>query len=245
MLKRKHIEFVAESPTAFGLGFGPRPAAQARPSWYQRMSARTQPDEQTHLVPAGNAWAPNATVRMCVPFSDAMSLGYVAVLESDVEVVPLQDGGINVRWATGRDLVSSHSETQVPGMPAPAAEGSRPDVWKWLSEWRVYTPKGYSILFTHPLNRHDLPFQIMSGVVDTDTYRMAVQFPFQFIGSVTEPFVIERGTPIAQIIPFKRDDWRSTTSQASEHEVKVDSIRYFGKVKRSYRQQYWAKKSYL
>jgi hypothetical protein len=68
------------------------------------------------------------------------------------------------------------------------------------------TPPGYSSLITHPLNRHDLPFITLSGLVDTDMTMARGNLPF-FLKEGFEG-VIPAGTPMFQIIPFKRENWQ-------------------------------------
>ena len=68
-------------------------------------------------------------------------------------------------------------------------------------------PEGYSALYTHPLNRFELPFLTMSGIVDNDHVRLPGTMPFFFLKAVTG--IIPAGTPYAQIFPFRREHWQS------------------------------------
>lgn len=74
----------------------------------------------------------------------------------------------------------------------------------------IKTPPGYSCLFVSPLNNKDDRFEIISGIVDTDTYENFINFPIVINGDKYPNLetTIERGTPYVQIIPFKRDDWK-------------------------------------
>jgi len=47
----------------------------------------------------------------------------------------------------------------------------------------------------------------MPGIVDTDKYFAPVNFPF-VINDPKFEGLIPKGTPIAQVIPFKRDGWK-------------------------------------
>ena len=47
----------------------------------------------------------------------------------------------------------------------------------------------------------------MPGIVDTDTYKASVNFPFVLNEPDTFEGLIPAGTPIAQVIPFKRESW--------------------------------------
>ena len=68
------------------------------------------------------------------------------------------------------------------------------------------TPEGYSLLVINPLNRFDLPFLTTNGIIDSDMYTISGLIPFflkdNFVG------LIPKGTPYAQVIPFKREDWK-------------------------------------
>ena len=76
------------------------------------------------------------------------------------------------------------------------------DSYKLTNPWKIVTPKGWSCLYITPQHRDDIPIKIISGVVDTDIYPHPVNFPFfinkGFAGTVNI------GTPIVQVIPFKR-----------------------------------------
>jgi hypothetical protein len=56
----------------------------------------------------------------------------------------------------------------------------------------------------NPLNRPNGIFEVLAGVVDTDTYRAPIHFPF-FATGKDGLYTIEKGSPLVQVIPFKRD----------------------------------------
>jgi hypothetical protein len=74
-----------------------------------------------------------------------------------------------------------------------------------MNHWAIKTPKGYSTMFIQPMHRES-PFTILPGIVDTDTYTAPINFPF-IINDLKFEGLIPKGTPIAQVIPFKRDSW--------------------------------------
>ena len=55
-----------------------------------------------------------------------------------------------------------------------------------------------------PLNRHQPVFQLFSGVVDTDTYQSLIHFPF-VATAADGVYTLEKGTPLVQVIPFRRE----------------------------------------
>ena len=76
---------------------------------------------------------------------------------------------------------------------------------KFTNFWSVQVPDGWSVLFTHPLNREDLPFRTLSGVVDCDRWHDGlVHFPALWTDPGFEG-VLPAGTPVAQAIPMRRE----------------------------------------
>ena len=78
---------------------------------------------------------------------------------------------------------------------------------KFLNPWIIETPKGYSCKFTNPPNNWATDVELLQGIVDTDEYYSQVNFPFVWTGEEEGEFVIERGTPIAHVVPFKRESY--------------------------------------
>jgi hypothetical protein len=100
--------------------------------------------------------------------------------------------------------IDFHDGAQVEGTPF--HEDDRYIV-KFNNFWTIKTPPGYSLLFTHPLNRIDLPFTTISGMVDTDTFPdNLINFPARWHDTNFNG-VLPRGTPVAQCIPVKREIW--------------------------------------
>jgi hypothetical protein len=97
-------------------------------------------------------------------------------------------------------------------------------------------------MFTSPINRFDLPFLNVTGVVDSDNYDNAIHFPFFISESFTG--IIEKGTPICQIIPIKRDNWSREIIPYSQEEAVKNSEHFFSTIKRSYKNNSWKKKEY-
>ena len=65
-----------------------------------------------------------------------------------------------------------------------------------------------------------MPFYVLPAIVDTDKHPINVNFPF-FIRKDFEG-TLPMGTPIMQIIPFKRDIW--THEVITEHDRNLDKM---------------------
>ncbi len=94
-------------------------------------------------------------------------------------------------------------------------------VVKFNNFWTIETEPGVSMLFTHPLNRPDLPFRSFAGVVDTDAYSSGfVHFPAHWIDAEFEG-VLARGTPVAQGIPFRREQMQLEWTPMSDADIEL------------------------
>lgn len=186
------IEFLC-SPEDKGVIAEPVAARTVQPAWFKRLPG---------LDPAELSATNNGlTVKRCVPFLDALSLGWIVPLAATVRLEISDDGAsVEAGWEFDREMVSSHSPHQAAGNPFEP----RP-MMKFHNPWTIRTPTGWSCLFVAPLNRPDNVVEILSGVVDTDVYTAPVNFPFVAIGE-DGVHTLAKGTPLVQVIPFARED---------------------------------------
>ena len=199
----------------------PIPSSKAIPDWYRTSKPFVDGNE---------------TLKKCVPFLDSMTAGYTITLASDVFFNKGIPQDISV---TG--VVHSHADNQIGDLKIPAEYHKK--VYKWINSFILKTPKGYSTLFTHPANRVDLPFYSFSGVVDTDKFPIEVNFPFlvkkDFVG------IIPAGTPIAQAIPIKRDDWTSSIVDSKSYEPPAFTHTMHNPPFNFYKKNFWTRKKYI
>lgn len=199
----------------------PTPSSKMIPSWFRKMSGVIDKNE---------------TIKKCMPFLDAMTSGYTILLAADILVT---DDGIQ---QISKDIVvASHSKSQIEGMPIPINEYDN-QPYKWINFFLTKTPKGYSTLFVHPLNRLDLPFYSLSGVVETDNHPVPVNFPF-FIKKNFRG-LIPAGTPIAQAIPFKRVNWQSEVNDTSAADASIWIHKILNPPFNFYKRNFWVRKTY-
>jgi hypothetical protein len=218
-------------------GIPPTPSSQHLPKWYKDISPYGYGATKLHFP--FEADTHNTTIKRCVPFLDAMTSGYTFVLDDDVFVEQVEGAPI-MRWKSDATMITFHSPDQFQGLPIP--KGYHNLVAKWHNDYVFKTPPGYSMLFTHPINRFDLPFLNITGVVDTDSFDLTTHFPF-FLQEGFEG-IIQSGTPVAQMIPLKRDSWKSTLEKYDEHESYKRRRMFRRTFAGSYKTNFWTKKSY-
>lgn len=216
------------------------PASQCIPEWYKNMPLKIQNNDFELINETDGSVSRNITIKGCAPFLDGLTSGYMAVTTTELQIAKPLDV-ILFSWRPAEKLISTHSHSQAPLLPE--IQGSK-DVFKWEIHSRIQTPKGYSCLFTHPFNRHDLPFRTFTGVVETDSYPLPTLFPFQISADIKEPIIIPVGTPVAQILPFRRDAWDRELLGFDDLERKKSYAQFLSKIVRSYKNQWWVKKTY-
>jgi hypothetical protein len=215
--------------------YRPVPASKIIPDWYKNLESYIGGEKR----PDGQA-STTATAKRCMPIFDAITGGYIISTHTDLWVS--QDENENgekvpfYEWANF-GAISFHPKNQLPEHPD--GSGHKINYPKWHNAWAITTPPGYSTLFISPLHR-ETPIIVLPGVVDTDTYNAPVNFPFVLRDPKMDG-LIPAGTPIMQVIPFKREKWQMEIGGAEEFKqqmavtTKLRSL-FFDSYKRQYRQ---------
>lgn len=214
----------------------PVPAVKKLPDWYKKISPYTEGSKPKFFANGTK----NITIKRCNPVGDALTAGYFLVLDNDIYVNTLGEKAEMVWYRGGQNYVSQHTKNQIDIDLIPNGFNDQP--FKFTNNWSMQTPKGYSVLISHPFNRNAEPFLTLSGVIDTDTYHTAIQLPFL----IKENFegIIESGTPIAQIIPFKREKWKSKFLPYSSSFYEKKEAEFNRVMSRFYKRFHWNRKEY-
>jgi hypothetical protein len=175
-------------------------------------------------------------LKKCFPFLDAFTSGYMITLPYDI-YVKNNNGLIELSLEDGSQYSVSTREIEHESL-VPFNHYPIEFFWDLYASIRI--PNGASIMFTHPLNRYDLPFTTLSAVIDGElTMVPHGSIPF-YIKNGFEG-IIKSGTPIAQIIPFKQESWESN--------IEIGLCDYATQYHRSkpkdwYKRNSWKKKKY-
>jgi len=218
--------------------YSPKPASRHVPDWYKDLESYIGGEKK----PDGNAGT-TGTIKRCMPVFDAINSGYIIPTPCDIWVkqVPTEEDPTKTQpyyeWANF-GIIEFHPIVQAPVHPSNS--GHTVSYPKWINSWAVKTPPGYSVAFVQPWHR-DSVFTILPGIVDTDTYSAAVNFPFVLNEPTKFEGLIPAGTPMAQVIPYKRDSWEMEIGGQEEliDQRKVTTLlrtKFFDSYKTQYRQ---------
>jgi hypothetical protein len=234
------IEFIAKSEADRHVFDPPVPAAKNIPEWYKKTAANLYNDGLPHIDK--NTGNPPRTIKACMPVFDSMTAGYHILLPADIHFEDVPGGNTpSISWSTDQiNPIDLHDKVQFEHFD----QGPEyyPYGIKLNNIWTIKTPPGYSCLFIQPSMRDDLPFSVIPGVVDTDTFPSPINFPTFFKKGFTG--TLEMGTPIVQVIPFKREEWKSTVSHYDDNYINIEWQRAKRKIYNRYKTFYRQSKSW-
>lgn len=212
-MKRRKIKFIPTAyfpPTSAGKPVlpAPTPASKHVPEWYAKSERWVGDENKPRISQLGH----NPGLKLCVPFLDGLTAGYMLTLHTDVEVEVMSPTESELRWLSMPDPLSQRNARLGEKIPRPA--GHLETHFAWTGQWGIQVPKGYSVLLTHPFNRFDLPFTTLTGIMDSDLSHNSGNIPFFLKANWSG--IIEAGTPIAQVIPFKRESWHNEIDNTEE-----------------------------
>jgi hypothetical protein len=173
----------------------PQPMRLSLPDWYTKSDLFNNGDR------FANNMVNSLTFKACLPFMDALTFGYSLVTPTDIQV-SWKAGVQRFSWKGSIEPIIQRDSSNI--LPTPI--GCSNEHYAWNSFNGIILPEGYSAIITHPMNRHDLPFVTSSGIIDD---QMLWKGFFSFWVKEGWEGIIPHGTPFAQIIPFKRDEWVS------------------------------------
>jgi hypothetical protein len=241
----KKIKFIAVHDYAWDVADKPYPAKNNIPEWWKKMSPFI-PDKDN---PEGKLLSirnmrNNLSPKKCMPMLDAITGGYIIPLWCDVQVTNTAEDKEKeylpvIYWKATKEVFEDNIDgsfmLEIP-------EGYDKMIFKFINLWCIKTPPGYSVRISAPIANNDSPFRAFDAVVDTDKYD-ALPIPML----LKEGFegLIPRGTPMIQVVPFKREGWESEFDYYAYgvHDNKQESwlrLNSFG----NYIKTQWSKKIY-
>lgn len=213
----------------------PKPIKDFLPEWYRKAESTFKAAKFNFKEMAG--------LKKCIPYLDAMISGYALTFPCDVHVNRDDQGNLHITWDAEKihkEFIDERPSNMGATMPRPVGFAPNHLVFSGIWGWR--TPRGWSSLVTHPLNRQDLPFHTVSAIMDTDEFWGAGNIPFfireDFVG------VIPEGTPFAQVIPIKRATWKMVKNNQGLAEGLEAHASIVRDPERSYKKTMWHRKKF-
>jgi hypothetical protein len=210
------------------------PSVSKIPQWWK--------DGESEINHSGHS---QPGLKSCIPFMEIMMSGYVINAPFDIYIDASNKDKIQISWNGPQEgdwpsFIQERPKDLGYTIPRPA--GHLENHFVWYSQWSWQVPKGYSVLVTHPFNRFDLPFTTLSGIIDSDTFHGNGKIPFFIKEGFTG--VIKEGTPIMQIMPFKREKWKHLIDGSGIKDIYRSQVMKLSKPGSSYKKLFWSKKQY-
>lgn len=191
--------------------FGPEPSKKNIPQWFS--SANRFWIDDLGNTAEHSFGGKVLSFKACPAIMDAFVMGYMLKTPCNIYIYK-ENNQMKCKTDFGfEDFCGQRPKME--NFPVP--QGYEEDHFHWYPNWMPSLPKGYSALYVNPLNRFDLPFMTISGVIDNDDMDTPGLMPF-FINKGFEG-IIPSGTPYVQIIPFKREDWELDKVMHSQEDI--------------------------
>ena len=217
-MEKPKIEFIPVRPEHnYVLNLAkPVPANQFLPEWYKKL--KHHPVDPTDLNLKDNA-------KGCPAIQDILTTGYIIPAWSWINIVqehagPRVQHGVD-SFFPQHELIGGHMPYQVEGVPVEQlASGG---ILKLHSPWRIYTSKGWGVLYSDPFWTEDRRIRLLPGLVRSDVYG-SVNFPFEINPplEVGESVQILQGDPLihVQVVPLDEETELIIRKSTEEDEAK-------------------------
>ena len=251
------IIFESFDPIFSDKSIRPEPAVINIPEWYKKLN-------KYH----GDIKLTQRTIKLCMPFLDAISAGYV--LKNQQEIIVNQqvvnpnykEEGESMWLGMNPEVDASFRHKDIP-FPMTAGfrhthdiahlggkEGGCPyidqnhnePILKLINPWFIRVPKGYSVLFLPVINKIDSKFTPLAGIVDCDSFSLPINFPS--IVHYKGTFTIKKGEPLVTAIPFKRESWKAVFKEGNIKEWNQRHWGWASFMKGQYKRFFRSKKSW-
>jgi hypothetical protein len=221
------IEFIPSSKEVELVVPPPKPAGHYIPQWYKDV-----PKFSEKRIDVARLKSEGPGLKHCVPFLDGMISGYIQETWQDI-VIGFDNNMLTATSPSTPEQFRTRDKSHLP-----MGDGFYNIEFVWNVVWIPKLPKGWSLMFTSPLNHSELPFQCATGIVDSDEFYHSPNGNYPFYVKRGFTGVIPAGTPMYQLIPFKRENWDSVVHKFDNDETMRRNATMRGKVFGAYRDFY-------
>jgi len=178
----------------------------------------------------------------CPGMVDWMQAGYIIPAWTDIKIKANKAGTVVILHDEYAGKAGAMNQNLIAGLP-PIADSVKLAVTKVTTPWAMFAAKGYSAHVLPAL--YHSPFLgdifIYPGTVDYDNFT-TVNFIFTAIRECE--IEIPCGTPLLQVVPFKRETIHGLTGKATQREVDVHKYSFPTRVRAAYRKFFHQRKVY-
>ena len=189
--------------------FRPVLAKSVQPEWWKTLKVGM--DVSTKRI---------TTVRACPAMDDWLKSGWYLLANRDFYIrcgVSEHDSEGTKFYTADNDGYASpsHGAHQMGNaFEYMGDDGPVKDAFKMRNPWNIVTPPGYSTLYLDPFQFQNKFFATWQGIIDTDTFNSNMDnAQIIFYPKVNHSFTIPKGTPLCQIVPYKREEWNASYMQ--------------------------------
>jgi hypothetical protein len=174
----------------------PQPSKNFIPKWFKDTPIDS-PEDNKYISKV----KPNLrTVKKCPSFMEIFHQGYTIVSPCDIWL-KYKDG--QWEWKCSHpDITMNYFAYNAMAKYLPKHSKDKV-IFKLANPWYVMTPKGYSSYIVPMPYTYNYDWYVQYGIIHTDTiYNMNVPIVYT---SEKEEVLIKQGTPLFQLVPFKRE----------------------------------------
>lgn len=184
----------------------------------------------------------------CPGMMDYLNAGYIITAHTDIHIkatsegcVVMVEGMCVAHEEMPRLQPSQFNYAIVDGILQP--DEVEKAAWKVPLPWTIHMRKGYSGYLLPALMHSDFhdKIRVMPGIVHFDKFHTT---NFVFVPVKECEFTIPAGTPLIQMIPFKREDFHAECGKATERERDEHFFNMPSRVKGYYRKYLASRQSF-
>jgi hypothetical protein len=242
-----NIYFQEKYPTLNGIIDPPTPITKTNLKWWNSIANQYSPELGVGKEPSFyvKKHRDGGTAKSCPAIADAIGHGYVMYSGIDVyfdatepEIKAQRVMGVPQDEA-GEHILHRNADWQTDGVLTTPV-GFHPQTFKLDPMYAIRTDPGYSVIVTSLFYRDDLPWRFMDGIVDTDTFTIYDHVSFW----VKDGFkgVVKQGTPMYQIIPFKREEFNMIMEPYDAEKQVAQSHAVYSTFTQAYKKHFWKRK---
>lgn len=225
----------------------PVKAKKALPEWFKRLAPAAESTVDCPVTGKPLSYK-KPTAKKCIPMVEASGHGVMIPAWTDFTVIISRDEnnelmGRMLMGTYGQDYGEhDHTWDQVGDAVNIEKQAGLKQIFKFMSPWRIRTPEGYSIFVKNPANHFNPDFELFEGVIDSDNYNLTINLPFFWKNGAEGTYLIEKGTPLAQVMLVKREDFDIKFGIISHLEINQQENKLASKANDRYKTLFWHKR---